>query len=367
MASALQLSCGDLFLYSALALTNVSLNASTAIAAVCFQAPDVLTITALGFRYGARTGTPPTYRISLQSISATTGNPDGTVLGGGTPASANFTPPASTAWNGTFQWITLDNAYTCARGQLMAMVIDYVSGTIDASNQGSITHGLGGTGAVILLPYSQTALSGSWTLNPRQPIWGFQTASASYGYPINAIAQSTTNANSTPDELALSFNLPTGWGQTYTVLGLRLNMRSPANGTTWDLILYDTDGTTALQSVTFDADQDGASAAAERFLEVYFDEATLSTLNYGSTYRISIRPNDNTTAIGMFVLTTNSAQDCAALNGGATFGYSTRTNAGAWTDDATSRPWAALILGSITEPSGGVAPAPLLLTRASTY
>src|SRR5262245_6559267 len=82
-----------------------------------------LVISRLGFRYGTRTGTPPTYRISLQGVDGS-GLPDGTIKGGGSPASATFTPPADTSWNSTWQWINLSNTYTTAnRGEKLATVI----------------------------------------------------------------------------------------------------------------------------------------------------------------------------------------------------------------------------------------------------
>src|SRR3990167_2686468 len=75
----------------------------------CFYPQLIDTITHLGFRYGLRTGTPPTYRVSLQALGGAA-KPTGTVLGGGSPASATFTPPADTTWDTTWQWVALTNS-----------------------------------------------------------------------------------------------------------------------------------------------------------------------------------------------------------------------------------------------------------------
>ena len=56
--------------------------------------PEADTLTTGCFLYGLRTGTPPTYRAALEAVG-TDGTPDGTALGGGSPASVTFTPALS--------------------------------------------------------------------------------------------------------------------------------------------------------------------------------------------------------------------------------------------------------------------------------
>ena len=70
------------------------------------------------------TGTP-TYQVSIQGVDVTNGEPDGTIKGGGSPASDQWAP----AGNG-LQWITLDNSYAVSKGDYIAIVIeDGTSGT----------------------------------------------------------------------------------------------------------------------------------------------------------------------------------------------------------------------------------------------
>ncbi len=98
------------------------LSGSTLKVAWTFQCEKAATINGLGFRYGARAGTPPTYLISLQGVNGS-GSPDGTVKGGGSPVSHAFTPPADTSWDASTRRQALDNNYTCTRGEFLAIVV----------------------------------------------------------------------------------------------------------------------------------------------------------------------------------------------------------------------------------------------------
>src|SRR5688572_26797065 len=172
--------------------TNVSLDASNDGVGWVFQANSADAITHLGFRYGARTGTPPTYRISLQSPTAAGGLPDGTVLGGGSPASGTFTPPADATWDGTWQWVALTNSYTPSRGQLLVSAIEHSSGTVDGSNFSSFTRQVTGFRMDDGFPYSCILTAGTWAKST-MPCFGYRTANGRYGY-IGQSAYATNTA-----------------------------------------------------------------------------------------------------------------------------------------------------------------------------
>lgn len=322
---------------------SYALNASGKVLLVAaFQAPDALTITQLGFRYTSRTGTPPTYRISLQSVSTTTvGIPAGTVLGGASPASATFTPPASTAWNGTVQWVTLDNAYTCARGEMLAIVIDYSSGTIDGSNFGSFTLDLWHKSH---RPWPASFDGATWTKAHNAPCFGYRTASATYGQPLvgSQIALTSSTAN---DEMAARFVVPAGTMTSYMLVGLRWYGKNSTATGSQELILYT--GTTVLQSVTLDAEQFQAVDTIGT-MECYFDETTLSALTPGAEYRVGLKLLSGWLTV--YYASYAAAQD-AASNPWAPY-LSTR-NAGAWTDVTTQVPRFELILDDFTATAGG--------------
>lgn len=332
-------------------ITNYTMDASGKKIAVAFQAEEDATISGLGFRYGVRTGTPPTYRISLQSLDAS-GNPDGTVLGGGTPASATFTPPASTAWNSTWQWITLSNTYAVTRGTYYAWVIDYSSGTIDGSNNGSFTQEfrLGTNG----FPYYQTYGGASWAKTTGGPaVFGYQSGSKNYGFPFLTATSTAMGTGATPDEIGLKFQLPTTFCSTFKVIGASGLFRLDGSSTV-KMILYDTDGTTVLQSMTFDTDH-FADQFNNRPSQLWSDESTLSTLTAGSWYRLVFQPQSASNHWYDFNLDFESDTSALAIPWGDYCNYTSRTDAGAWTDDASKRPLFGLQLQDVTAPSGGSA------------
>lgn len=338
--------------------SNFVLDASTDALEYIFKANAPITINQIGVRLGAITGTTPTYRVSLQGVG-TTGNPDGTVKGATNNALKTFTPSGLGWSNNTWHWLTLDETYTCARGEDLAVVIDYSSGTVDGSNNASFTSTI--NGGVLGFPY---VIQNNATVRTRQgavPIFGYASAGAAYGFPIQAVTNTNFNTGSTPDEYALKWTLPAGWGLTYQVVGVYMLFAMPATGKTITLTLYDTDANTALQTVTHDSDY--VTGAANRPMFVPFDESSLSALSFGSTYRLSIKTSDTSNQT-LYTIDMAAASDWDAWSGGQNFALATRTDGATsgggegngWTTDATKRLYMALVLADWTEPtaSGGV-------------
>jgi hypothetical protein len=327
------------------------------------QAQVADTITHVGFRYGVRTGTPPTYRISIQGVG-TDGNPDGTIKGGGSPASATFTPPASTAWNSTWQWVALSNSYVVSRGEKLAIVIDYSSGTIDVSNFGSFTSATAGTGGRQQYPY---VIENNATVRARAvaaPAWGMKSSTASYGAPFQSTTTVTFSSSSNPNERGMAFMLPAGSGDTFQIAGIRAVITTPAAATTFDVRLYE--GTTLRQTATFDSDHMRANGFTGGFAEFFFADVTLWSCAYGTIYYIVFAPNEATTVIGLTAWTAVDAQDAAAWGGDGNW-YSATRNGGAWTTDTFTRPTMEVLLADMSEPIAPPSARQLLATRASTY
>ena len=314
------------------------------------QVPEAATITQVGFRYHLRAGTPPTYRISIQGVMAT-GFPDGTIKGGGSPASATFTPPADTTWDGTWRWITLSNSYTAARGEFIAIVIDYSSGTITAGNSSTITVGVDAiAGARQAFPYIVQNNAATQTKNNTTiPIVGWQTGTVTYGNPIETITDTQFSSGSSPNEYALKFNLA-GSNLTYSVMGARCVIRTPSATQTYSMHLRE--GTTALQTVALDSDYMTVADSGYRLYEMYFDETTLSTLNAGTSYYLSFEATSAATSFTLHSLVADSAQDAEAWGGDGNWSLATRAG-GAWTDVLTTRPWCELLLTDIAAGAGG--------------
>lgn len=327
--------------------SNRVLNANNDVLAFVFQAPEAITITKLGFRYGARTGTPPTYRISLQGVG-TSGLADGTIKGATNNALATFTPPASTAWDGTWQWQTLTESATAARGDFLAIVIEYSSGTVDASNNGSFTYTAGTS--THYCPYSTWVDGGAAAVRAGTPVYGYASSSKQYGWPHQTrISSSAVGDTTNPDEIGLKFTLDSGYGDTFTVLGCNVNMRMAAS-TTVTMTLYS--DTTALQSITIDSDN-VVAAGTFAILQFMFDESTLSSLTFGSPYILAFKTAHSTDGFRMYHLQQAAAGDWDGFPNGQNSLYAYRADSGAWSTDATKRPIMSLILGDITEPAGG--------------
>ena len=335
------------------AFVNHTCDASNDGWACIFQSMEDCTITHVGFRYGVRAGTPPTYIASLQGVTTNTGRPDTTVKGGGSPASVTFTPPADTTWDGTWQWVQLANSYAASRGEYLAIVIAHSSGSVDGSNYSSFTSGMTGQGAVRThLPYALTQSGGSWsTITASQPIFAYKSSSMVYGNPVQSVTDTLFGSTDTPDEYALCFQLPAAIGASFTVAGVRFLQR-PAAGKTAKVQLYN--GTTVLQTVTIDSDICGSAASYPFDWQVMFDETTLSTLSTATTYRIGIQAQE---ASGNWMLRTidvAAANDLLAYPFGTAWYLSTRSDAGAWdADSTTKRPVIELILADITAPTAG--------------
>jgi hypothetical protein len=182
------------------------------------------------------------------------------------------------------------------------------------------------------------------------PFWGYRSASKSFGFLPETNATTSFSSDSTPDEYALRFSLPAASCSTFSVVGMAWNGSTPAAAKTVVLTLYD--GTTALQTVTWDSDVARAAATTNSQMTFYFDEATLSVLTCGTVYRLAMAPQETASNLAVKVFTFDTAGDLGAVTGTVEWYLSTRTDAGAWTDTTTSLPLIVPLLQDVTEPAG---------------
>lgn len=313
-----------------------------------FQAYSADPITHVGVRYGARTGTPPTYIASLQGLN-TSGLIDGTVKGGGSPASVTFTPPADTSIDGLWQWYTLANSYTPTRGEFLAVAIEYSSGTINGSNCSSFTRSItgvmGSTSPTVGFPSVQTKTGGTWAKNNLAPLFGYRTASGRYG----GIAQSTytTNIGTSGQRSAMKFNLPSGWGNTYQLSGAMCCCRVASGSMIFGL--WNSAGT-QLASATVDVDY-FTSTFTDLSCKFLFSNSTLPTLDFGTDYYIGWE-SVSSSSVGLRGFVLADAADRSAFPNGTNRCFSS-WNGSAWSDTTTIMPMCSLIFADITEPAGG--------------
>jgi hypothetical protein len=326
-----------------------TIDATTEKMAMVFVAQASDTITHLGFKYGIRTGTPPTYRISLQALD-TSGNPDGTILGGGSPASATFTPPADTTWNNTWQWVALSNSFAITLGTLYAVVVDYSSGTCNAGNNSSFVYSTSAGGSFDRwgTGYGLTN-TGSWAKAVPGP-FGYKSAGSVYGLPIQAQTTSTVGTNG--HRAACKFTLPTNFASTFQVAGFRIRTDSESAAGSNKYGIWNAAGT-ALQDLTLDSDAHVSPANTNRGAWIYFDEGTLATLNAGTAYYYGIERVGS--SCGLVTWDFASSGDLTAMPWQGDAILST-WNGSAWSDDNTNIPYVELLLSDVTQSggSGGV-------------
>lgn len=323
-------------------VSTFALNEATDALEFVFASETAAAITRLGFNVSSRTGAQPTYRVSLQGVGAT-GNPDGAVKGGGSPASATFTPAAN-GW----LWVTLSNSYTPALGELLALVIDYSSGAIGGSN--FCTFGsriLNLDGAINRFPYHVENNAGSRSRSNATsvPVYGYGGASTAFGHPANTGVTTGALSGVAGEALALKFTLPSSWGDTFKVAGLKMFCSVNANDAVFRLY----DGTSVLQSFTLDVDALASSSLGR--VQVMF--TSLSTLSFGSTYRVGIADDTGSGSpqVPYFPLAAAGDADAYPLGQSACLSYFDGSST--WTDYADRRPFVELILADVTEPAGG--------------
>jgi hypothetical protein len=325
------------------------LDASTDAIEWVFQAQEAATLTRLGLRLTSAASSP-TYRFSLQGVSGA-GRADGTVKGGGAPASATFNP-TSLGWAAnTWHWVTLDNSYACTRGEWLAAVIEHSTGTIGASNSATFTTDFTNAMADYCgRPYVVRVNVGTGTKQTRLPIFGYGSASAAYGNPLKNFNHVSFAETSTPDEYGLKFTLPAGWGDTFRVRGVEYGGGFAA-GSTALLRLYE--GDTLLQSVTVDGDQDGGTGGNPIMSRLLFTDSPLADLSFGTTYRVTLHSTAGATNITLEYLEVDAEADWDAWPMGRDWVLTERSDDAAWsggTDTPTRRPTMALLLDDWAEP-----------------
>lgn len=322
-------------------LTAQVLDASTEKLACIFNMPYALTISHAGFWYGTYKGTPPTYKVSLQGVNSS-GNPDGTIKGGGSPASATFTPPADATWDTQWKFITLSNSYSAARGELLSMVIEYYSGTISAANYSTMM----GTSTAygdnrLSFPNNQFYSGSAWAKYTNSPLFAIRdsTPSVVWGRLIEG------HVDKSDSRSALKFNIPTTFCSTFKIRGAVIRL-SPTAGNTFTFGLW---GASLLQDVTVDTDT--LNAITNYTVELFFDESSLSTLSAGTDYYIGIEQSGAVCTLACAEYNTNVNQQLA-MPFGTNCCYS-GWGGSSWTDNVNLVPIVILIFDDITPPSGG--------------
>ncbi len=305
-----------------------TMDASGEKVAFIFRAPKTGTIDKIGFLVRAVTSSQ-SLDVRLETVNATTGDPTGTLIAAG--ASGVVASPAAN----TFYEVTLTTPPSVTVNDYIAVVIQFTStvGNLQIAAWDTQTS----TGDYAQLPYCDHYTT-SWAKQKFIPICSVRYNDTTY--PVNGMlplknqSEIGLNTGSTPDEVGMKFQLPIRtkikglWLFTY--------LRYPLT-----LKLYD-ENDSLVDSVTLDPDITSDSAAG---WQLWFFNSSI-ILSKNKTYRITVLP---TTASDIFVqyIETNLNSMLTQLTADENFIWTQRTNAGAWTDTNTRRPYWGLILDSL--------------------
>ena len=233
------------------AVANFRLDATSDELAYIHRCSHDLTINQVAFEVATLTGTP-TYQVSLQSVTATTGDPTGTILGGGSPASTQWA--AAAGWN----WITLDNSYAVSKEDVIAIVIeDGTSGTNpDGSNYIDVSrHDTQILQSAPPFAVQSTDTGSTWTpIGSDTPMYGLRNSGDTadvQGYPVQApFVQPANLATSTGHVAGAAFMLPESFGRRVQVHGFNAGFVFIDNLFTGGI--FAEDGTAVIESAQID-------------------------------------------------------------------------------------------------------------------
>lgn len=327
--------------------TNVSLNGTTRIKiAWIIQIPKTGNLGGIEFYVGFASA-PSDVKFSFQDVSAT-GIPDGVVdqyrvVTGGSIA-AGWLSVADLTSDGT----NGGSRRAATQGDYLAVVMEW-----DSVQSGQVwQYGLGNNGSAhqIAVPY-YCADSGAGFARLGDggifPSLALRYEDGSYAplmgrcWPIATCATETYNSGSTPDERGLIFQVPAALRAcgAWLLLNLTANL---------DVVLYDSDGTTPLATCTLDAD---ISRNGQPNVRTVFFPASVE-LAAATSYRLAVKPSSGSN-VSIYTFTVGSAGVLDAIPGGQTWHYTARTDAGAWSETTTTRPWIGLLIDGVETGGGG--------------
>lgn len=312
------------------------------------RVPKTGTLDKIEIRSGAITTFPANgIRISFQDPILTSGFPD-EVQDQYRDITVN---PGANAWV-IPGLMTSDGTDTgvkrsVTKGDLLSYVVEQVN---SADTWNMIISNVGASGLYIpRFPYIVNKIlpGPNWATVAGHLMCALKYSDGSYPaipfvHPYLALTGTTINSGTSPDEVALYFSLPS----KFTVKGFLVYLDLDENT---DIVLYDSDGSTVLASLTLDKDLRGATSAGG--FAVYFPTET-ATLLANTFYRLAIKPLTITNITYQF-LTVNSNAMFEMMDGGINMYWSERTDGGAWAETNTKRPFILPIIGQIDDGAGG--------------
>lgn len=324
------------FQYSfAPAFASILLDAVNEKAGAIFQPGKAGTVVGIEFLTGTVT-TGGTVDVRLETVSVVSGNPSGTLFAANSNYSLVIADTDDNAWLGAAQSLT---------GSAVVALTDIVAAVIVVPAGANLNIQRSGVPARADFPYTSQFVA-SWSHSMLCPVVALRYSDGSYAYcpgvwPTSSLTGTTFNSGSTPDERGIYFQVPfkcrvAGWWFHGSKSG------------DMNVVLYDSDGSTALQTASLDQDVDATNA--DNYYAGYFSGQT--TLNINTWYRLAVKPT-TVTSVKLWELGVSVAANMDGLEGGQKIYLSTRTDAGAWTQTATSRPFMGIIIDQLDDGVGG--------------
>lgn len=326
-------------------LSGITLNASGDRMGFVVTCPKAGTLDKFEFKTGSVTNNPDNgIRLSFQSIDAATGFPDTTQDQWsditGTLAANTWQVPAVMTDDGTTGGVKR----TVTAGEQIACVIDFVS--FVASDSFQIDCLSVNTNNVYNQQYyTADASNGTYVKSGLRPNLALKYDDGTYAtFPIpygpwTVISNTSLNTGTTPDEIGNVFQVPI----SCRILGIWA--RCDINNST-DFILYDSGGS-ILKTFTQDND---LTRSINGFYSCYFSSSY--TLAANTTYRITMLPT-TATSNNLLNVTLPGSGYGTTHPLGTTWQYTSRANAGAFTDDNTKITYMGLIVDGYDTGSGG--------------
>ena len=313
------------------------LNAADEAAAVVFRSPKTGTIKKIGFRTGTVT-TGATLDITMETVSLVDGSPTGTAYGG----SSAETQVVDATDDNTWFDVTFTTGATTTQGDILAVKV--ANPTLSFGNLNISTHTMI-TALVAGFPYT-TLFTGVWTKSTSKgPVLSIEYSDGSYeniySFPMTAVTATNFAETATPNERGIRFKVPF----SLRVAGAWVYVRLDTGDL--DIKLYDSDGSTVLQTITIDND---VSPPSGKYGVYLFPSSQV--LLAATFYRLVVAPSSGVNVSAFQSFSVNAAAIMDMFDGGQDFHETTAkdpTEEADWTNTATNRPLMGLLIDQLDD------------------
>jgi hypothetical protein len=328
-----------------LGTSSTTIDAAGEAVIVVLSANEAKTLDTISFRFGSITSAAD-IKVSIQGVDATTGNPDGVI------SHYRVFPTVSGDANSfvTTGLITTDGTdggakKTFTLGEKFAVVFEFNSavGNLQIWDAGLIGNRAGYNGNNYLIQYLSSVYTKQAARSP-MILFNYSDGTVSNHPSVwPPFVPSSANLNSgsaTFDEAGITFT-PNFSFKATGVSGL-FSLAGDA-----DMVVYDSDGTTALETLSLDKDIK-IGTGSYMFFQPFSQERTFTK---NLTYRITLKPTSGTN-VTLFYFDVSTNNHLNAISGGSSVTWTQRVDAGAWTQNNVRRPFFSLQVSQIDDGTG---------------